>query len=218
MIRLHPFELVFSDYADTFFLEIRAEAPEGAMNLATMARLQSAQRLLRELGSPDLAEEDAGAVGEYLALLFAAYRYWEAEEPTLSVDRDRLTRAIQHPPTQGLAAHHDACYLEFPERWFWATIGEGQPHEPLEGMFVVGAGPHAGITVVAILGLRPGRDGFSQISVTGGGDAVAAASATMRDPPFAPVMDGGVAAGFKSVTSDGELLYLARLALESAAE
>ncbi|MCH8934847.1 MAG: hypothetical protein IIB90_03935 [Gemmatimonadetes bacterium] len=188
------------------------------MNLATMAKLQSTQRLLRELGSPDLAEEDAGAVGEYLALLFAAYRYWEAEEPTLSVDRDRLTRAIQDPPTQGLAAHHDACYLEFPERWFWATIGEGQPHEPLEGMFVVSTGPHTGITVVAILGLRPGREGFSQITVTGGADAVAAASGTMRDPPFAPVMDGGLAAGFKSVTSDGELLHLARLALESAAE
>jgi hypothetical protein len=40
----------------------------------------------------------------------------------------------------------------------------------------------------------------------------------MRDPPFAPVMEGGVAAGFKSVTSDGELLHLARLALKSAAE
>jgi hypothetical protein len=218
MIRLHPFELVFSDYASTFFPEIRAEAPERAINLATMAKLQSAQRLLRELGSPDLAEEDAGAVGEYLALVFAAYRYWEAEEPTLSVSKDKLIRAIQDQPTQGIAAHHDACYLEFPERWFWATIGEGQPHEPLDGMFVVSTGPDTGITVVAILGLRPGREGFSQITVTGGADAVAAASGTMRDPPFGPVMDGGLAAGFKSVTSDGELLYLARLALESAAE
>ncbi len=218
MIRLHPFELVFSDYAGTFFPEIRAEAPKGAMNLAAMAGLQSTQRLLRELGSPDLAEKDAGAVGEYLALVFAAYRYWEAEEPTLSIDKDKLTRAIQHPPVQGFAVHHDACYLEFPERWFWATIGEGQPHEPLEGMFVVSTRPHTGITVVAILGLRPGREGFSQITVTAGADAVAAASATMRDPPFAPVMEGGVAAGFKSVTSDGELLYLAHLALESAAE
>lgn len=218
MIRLHPFELVFSDYAGTFFPEIRAEAPEGAMNLATMARLQSTQRLLRELGSPDLAEEDAGAVGEYLALVFASYRYWEAEKPTLSIDKDKLIRAIQHPPPQGPAVHHDACYLQFPERWVWATIGEGQPHEPLDGMFVVSTRPHTGITVVAILGLRPGREGFSQITVTAGADAVAAASATMRDPPFAPVMEGGVAAGFKSVTSDGELLCLAHLALESAAE
>ncbi len=218
MNRLHPFELVFSDYAGTFFPEIRAEAPEGAMNLATVARLQSTQRLLRELGSSDLAEEDAGAVGEYLTLVFASYRYWEAEKPTLSIDKDKLIRAIQHPPRQGPAVHHDACYLQFPERWVWATIGEGQPHEPLDGMFVVSTRPHTGITVVAILGLRPGREGFSQISVTAGADAVAAASATMRDPPFAPVMEGGVAAGFKSVTSDGELLCLAHLALESAAE
>ena len=188
------------------------------MNLATMAGLQSTQRLLRELVSPDFAEEDARAVTEYLALVFAAYRYWEAGESTLSIDKDKLTRAIQQPPMQGLAAHHDACYLEFPERWFWATIGEGQPHEPMEGMFVVSTRPHADITVVAILGLRPGREGFSQVTVTADADAVTAASATMRDPPFAPVMEGGVAAGFKSVTSDGELLYLAHLALESAAE
>ena len=73
-------------------------------------------------------------------------------------------------------------------------------------------------TVAAILGLRSGRDGFSQITVTGGADDVAGAARDRRDPPFAPVMDGGGEAGFKSVTTAGELLHLAHLALISAAE
>jgi hypothetical protein len=218
MSRPHPFDLVFSHLADTAFPEIRAEAQDPAMDLSTLARLPSSQRLLGELGSPDLAEENPAVVGEYLALLFVAYRYWLVDAHTLSVDRDKLGAAIERGPQGTTVVPHDACYVALPEHWCWATIGEGQPHEPLDGMFVVKAKGRAEITIVAILGLRPGREGFSQITVTGSADDVSAASKEMRNPPFAPLMEGGTEAGFKSVTSEGELLLLAHLALESAGE
>ena len=218
MSRTHPFDLVFSEFADTFFPRIRDEAPDTTIDLATLTRLPTAQRLLRELGSPELAESDPRAMTEYLALLFVAYRYWIAGQHTLWVDRDKLTAAIDSGSTDAHAADEDACYLAFPERWCWATIGDNQPHEPLDGLFVVSAKAQAEITVVAILGLRPGRDGFSQITVTGGADDLVNAARDRRDPPFAPVMNGGADAGFKSVTTEGELLHLTHLALVSAAE
>ncbi len=218
MSRTHPFDMVFAELAKTFFPRIREEAPDTSIDLATLTRLPTAQRLLRDLGSPELAEADPQAITEYLALLFVAYRYWAAGKHTLWVDRDKLEAAIDSESTNVPVVEHDACYLMFPERWYWATIGDDQPHEPLDGMFVVRAKSQAELTVAAILGLRPGRDGFSQITVTGGADDVAGAASDMRDPPFAPAMDGGAQAGFKSVTTEGELLHLALLALISAAE
>ncbi len=218
MSRTHPFDMVFTELAETFFPRIRTEAPDASVDLATLARLPTAQQLLRDLGSPELAEADPQAITEYLVLLFAAYRYWAAGKHTLLVDRDKLEVAIDGGSTGTPVLEHDACYLVFPERWYWATIGDNQPHEPLDGMFVVRAKSQAELTVAAILGLRPGRDGFSQITVTGLADAAAAAASDMRDPPFAPTMDGGAQAGFRSVTTEGELLHLSHLALLSAGE
>ncbi len=218
MSRIHPFDMVFAELAETFFPRIRKEAPDTRIDLATLTRLPTAQQLLRELGSPELAESDPQAITEYLALLFVAYRFWIAGQHTLWVDRDKLTSAIDSGSTDAPVPDEDACYLAFPERWYWATVGDNQPHEPLDGMFVVRAKSPAELTIAAILGLRPGRDGFSQITVSGGADDVAAAANDMRDPPFAPTMDGGAQAGFKSVTTEGELLHLANLALISAAE
>ncbi len=218
MSRMHPFDLVFSELVETFFPRIRDEAPDTSIDLDTLARLPAAQQLLRELGSPELAEADPHAVTEYLALLFVAYRFWAAGAHTLWLDRDKLDAAIDSASTDLPLVEHDACYLAFPERWYWATIGDNQPHEPLDGMFVVNAKSQRAWTVAAILVLRSGRDGFSQITVTGGADDVAGAARDRRDPPFAPVMDGGGEAGFKSVTTAGDLLPQAHLALISAAE
>jgi hypothetical protein len=218
MSRPHPFDMVFSHFADDTFPEIRAAAAEPAMDVTAVAKLPAFQRLLAEVGSPDLAEQDPEAAGEYLVLLFVAYRYWLAGTHTVSVDRGKLDAAIVRGPRDAADVPHDACYVALPEHWCWATIGDNQPHEPVDGMFVVISRAGAEITIAAILGLRPGREGFSQVTVTSSVDDLLTASKTVRDPPFAPVMEGGGEAGFKSVVSRGELLLLAHLALESAAE
>ena len=83
---------------------------------------------------------------------------------------------------------------------FWATIDEDRPHEPVDGLFVVTTKSQSELMVLAILGLRPERDGFSQITVTANISGVLEAASTMRSPPFAPVMDGGQEAGFRIVT------------------
>jgi hypothetical protein len=208
LTRLHPFAFVLAEVAETKFPSIRAQAPSAAIDLATFARLTSVQGLLQEFGSPDLAPE---AAAEYLSLLFVGFRYWEAGKHTYQMDRPALEVSFLAPPTGAPRVPHGACYLVMPERWFWGRIDEGTSHEPIEGLFVATA--RGEFTVVAVLGLRAERQGFSQITVTGNDADIMAAGENVRQPPFAPTMDGGVTAGFKSVTTQGELLHLSYLAL-----
>jgi hypothetical protein len=214
MTRLHPFAFVLADVAETKFPSIRAQAPSEAIDLSTFARLTSVQGLLQEFGAPDLSPE--GAV-EYLSLLYVGFRYWEAGKQTFQVDRRVLEAFFLAPPTEPLKVPHGACYLEMPERWFWGRIDEKSSHEPIEGLFV--AATEAEFTVVAVLGLRAERQGFSQITVTGNDSDIRAASGeNVRQPPFAPTMNGGETAGFKSVTTQGELFHLSYLALATVAQ
>ena len=69
------------------------------------------------------------------------------------------------------------------------------------------------LLVLAVLGLRPVRVGFSQISVAAPPLDVAGAARLVRRPLFAPVLEGGERAGMKSLVSDAELLHLTHLAL-----
>lgn len=213
-----PFDLVFADLAARAFPPIRDEAGGVEIDLATMARLRSAQSALQELGAPELAEQDPRAVGEYLALLYVAYRYWAGGEITVDVPRERLQRLIDAPPDAAPPMPAAASYLRFPTHWFWAQIAEDQPHEPLAGLFVVGTSGAREVTVLAILGLRRDREGFSQIPLSVDRTGWEEASEIRRNPLFAPVMDGGSSAGFRSLASAGELVHLTHLALISGTE
>ena len=73
------------------------------------------------------------------------------------------------------------------------------------------------LLVLAVLGLRPEREGFSQIAVAAPPEEVAGAARLARRPPFAPVLEGGERAGMKSLVSEAELLHLAHLALAQVA-
>ncbi len=154
--------------------------------------------------SPDLAEfsrlapvevllttmqpetSDPEGADEYLRLLYAGYHFWKSGNRYL--------------------------YHALPEHRYWAQVAEGAPHEPVDGFFII---PGREWVIVAVLGLRADRPGFSQVSVVASADDVANARSP-RDQPFAPAMAGGDAAGFSSITSVAELLALARLALDSA--
>ncbi len=218
MSRLHPFDFAFAELATSRFPAIREEAGGTSVDLAAMARLPATQQLLRDVTSPDSADANPLAVAEYMTSLFVAFRYWHAGQHTVAVEKAALIQAIAHPITDEPPTSPDACYIEIPAQWFWATIGENHPFEPLEGMFVVRNDSDFALTVVAVLGLRPNRDGFSQITVSATVADMLAAAETRREPPFGPVMDSGREAGFLSVTSEGELLHLTHLALLSTTE
>jgi len=154
------------------------------------------EQLLREMEPGDAGPETAERADEYLRLLYAGYHFWDTGRSDRDVRREVLeaegARTTPGPQPLPLAG---AVYCRFPERWFWGQVADGLPHEPLDGLFVVpgGRGKREWI-VVAVLGVRADRGGFSQISVTASANDIAAAT-SLRDPPFAPVMSGGDLAG-----------------------
>ena len=216
MSRPHPFDLVFGQLAEATFPRLVGESSTEDIDIATFAKLGVVQELVSTLGVPELAEQNAQALEEYLLLIYVAYRFWRSGQQTHEVDRSALDGLVDQHPVSKRSSGFPACYLRLPERWFWAQIDETAPHEPLDGLFATPSGARQ-VTVVGILGLRTERGGFSQISVTATHTDIDAAPHTVRKPVFAPLMAGGTEAGFRSVASLGEMLYLAHLALRSAA-
>lgn len=219
MTRPTPFELVFAPVADRLAGLTGAAADVGRdpRDAREFALVPEVQRLLGDLQSPDIVERHPEASEEYLALLHAAYRFDTAGRRVVTTTRAQLEPWLSRlAPAAAPQIPQGACYVQLPVQWFWAQRGEGEPHEPLDGMFAV-ASPHGEeVTALAVLGLRAERGGFTQITVRARTVDFAEARVLGRAPPFAPLMEGGTTARFRSVASTGELLTLLQLALLSA--
>jgi len=223
MTRLHPFEVVSEALPDEWFTQVRAAEAQG---LDPTDRLHFHDLAPVRLAIGGLCPPEAAPAGttiaEYETLLYAVYRYWSAGRHTLTLSRESLERALaadqperagggsgRHPPT----VPHGACYLQLPERLFWARISDTTAPEPLDGMFLATGAGGREISVLAALGLRPERSGFSQIAMTVPPEDLVRAGGFVRRPLFAPVLEGGERAGVKSLVCEAELLHLAHLAL-----
>ena len=218
MTRPTPFDLVFAPMADRLSAIAAAAVEAGCdpRERGAFATLPEVQRLLGELVSPELAARHPDATEEYLALLHAACCFDAAGRPVIVTTRAQLEPwLLRLPPTAPPRIPHDAYYVQFPAPWLWARAGDGEPHEPLDGVFATTAARGDEITVLGVLGLRAERGGFTQVTVRAHPSDFVEAAAVRRDPPFGPLMEGGAAAGFRSVASAGELLTLLHLALRS---
>ncbi|UCF41884.1 MAG: hypothetical protein JSW43_06070 [Gemmatimonadota bacterium] len=219
MSRIDPFAYALAELAEQRFPAIREESVAAAKNMADrgqFASLPTVQRMLLDVETPQLVEEHPEAAEEYLNTLYVAYRYWDTGRHLVSLDRGALEAALEDEPEDPPTVPHGACYVQLPERWCWAQVAPDEPHEPLDGLFIVAAPGHREITVLAVLGLRADRPGFSEVTVVAVPRDLAAARAEARTPPFAPVIAGGDAAGIRSLVSTGELLHLAHVALHAS--
>ena len=218
MSRPTPFGLTLRELADEQFLAIRVEAEhrnQDVTDRGQFASLPTVQRLLSVMEAPELIQSSPEAAAEYLSFLYAGYRFWAAGEPVVILDRATLVERLSDVSTRttiDAPLVSEAVYVQFPERTIWSQIEADAPHEPIDGLFVV-AGPQAReFTVVAVLGLREDRGGFSQITAVATPAEFVAARREARPDPFAPALEGGERMGFKSVTRPAELLLLASLA------
>lgn len=221
MSRLTPFDLAFGGELENRFEMVTAESAaslKDPTDLAQFVSLPSVQQLIGEIESPELLAHNPAAAREYHMLLYAAYRYWSSGKTVLVVGRDTLSADESAVDESVLSARppRGACYVQLPERQVWAQVEDGVPHEPLDGIFVAQSASEQQICFVAILGLRPDRAGFSQISTAVAPRELAALPQIVQSPYFVPTMEGGDLAGFKSVNSIGELLLLSQLALAQA--
>lgn len=217
MSRLKAFEDVLGDWAEERFQEIRREGEASGLETTDrneFKKLPAVTRLLDELGA---GESGAAALEEYATFLYVSYRYWLGGRNSFEVSLQHLERLLsgagEAAGRREAEVPRGACYFLLPERLFWAQIQTGAPHEPLDGLFLVSDRERREITVLAVLGLREERMGFSQVAITAPAEDFYDARLAVRDPPFAPVMEGGLHGGVHSVVSEGELLYLGYLAL-----
>lgn len=215
MTRPHPYDEIFAPVADAAFQEIQRAAGH-VSSMADFAKVPATSRFLEAVTPPQSAPPDPLMIGGFAHLAYTLYRFWQDGRRTITVlQADLTTTSLESQKPVGDSLPGGA-YLQFPERWFWARIDETAPHEPLDGIFVAPTAEDVAIT--AILGFRPERVGFSQLTALADAAAFAAAPDFQREPPFAPVMEGGAAAGFRSLVSESELIHLTQLALGWGAE
>ncbi len=204
MSRPNPFELVFADLRDRFE-RLRDDLAAGRKDPAVRDALlleREAAEVLHALRPEDGFGEATLTVA---ALFHHAYLFWASGESVRSLTIEELRRLLaQAPPRPEASDEGNSRYLQLPPLAVWAVLEDGPP-EPLDGWFRRKTGDT--IDALAILGLRPGREGFTALEVSGPEPALPARDATT--PLFAPVVsEAGVAAGAGAVTSPAELLEL----------
>ena len=214
--RTTPFDIVFGVNAGERFPRLRTSLNASgvdAFDEDAFVLDREVITLLRE----EVPDDGVGpAVTQYLAFLHHAFLYWLEGEWCFRLTRERATRLLAETSRDEVAAAGAprAFYAQFPERMLWAELAPGEPHEPLDGLFVRPWGKE-GFFVLGVFGLHPGREGFTVAEAEGYRTPDLARAD--GSPIFAPVLSGGSAAGLYSLVGEEEILELAASATAVAA-
>lgn len=204
MPRPHPFTLVFADIAAERFPAIR-EALGDRRDVTSFLMASPAIDLLHDL-RPDEGLGDA--MDDFVAFVHAAFVFWDCGADTHQLDEAATRRLIEpRAPNHGGAARllpGEALYIQVAPRRIWSRLGESDIHEPLDGWFAIAEAD--GLRMVACLGVHPSRPGLTVL--TAAGPRPATLLRVDGSAAYAPLMDGGDAAGLASVANADELLEL----------
>ncbi len=202
-----PFALVFGPLAVERFPILRdglASAGRDPRHRDEFLLVEAVAELLREL-RPD--EGLGPSISALVGLLHAAYLYWLDGEQHVVVGDHLLDRVLS--PTDGVGTVNvttgPSRYFQLPPLRVWGVPAEAAPAEPLDGWFALPQ--ERSLSVLAVFGLHPGRDGLTAVEVAG-----PRSEFLLREDGtslFAPTLPGGGAAGLASVLGQEELLELA---------
>lgn len=229
--RQTPWALVFDApfFREDHFPRITADAEARGDPVADASSLLAlpAGRALLDAVLPDDVRGPAAAPGRaasgasafvvdrYAALLFAAYRFWRDEAAEHACD-EATVRALLEQGTLSadwsLTQAPESGYVMLPRNLVWSRVDESAPAEPLDGFFWVHGGDE--LTVVAALGVRAERGGFSVLDAAA---AVPGAGHFAADPPpegeFDNFLPGGEIQKLFGVRTSEALLRFASLVL-----
>jgi hypothetical protein len=211
--RPYPWTALVEALGDGRLEEIRGELATAGIDpfeRDAFALVGGVGRLLRDLVPDDAPAE---AVTSYVGLLHALYLHWAGGRPVRAPSPERLRARLETPGPPPVPAP-GAWYLQLPERLVWAAPSEGAAHEPLDGLFLMATSSR--LQVLAVLGFRQEREGFTTIEAAALLPAAPAPARADGAPPFSTVLPAGARMGFYSVTSEPELASLALLALAAA--
>lgn len=207
-----PFDLVFDSFARDRFPEIRASLAESAREPTDRDAFlldRFVVRLLRDL----VPDEGVGeAVDQHVAMLHNAYLFWHRGLRSVQLSREQTEALLADGrATRDADLNWKATvYLQFPERMIWAEVNEGNPHEPLDGVFVTTNGCEL-YRVLGVFGMHADRAGFTVAEVIG--SRPAPTRRTDGTPFFAPLLPGGARAGLYSIGGPTELIELGARAI-----
>lgn len=218
-MRPTPFEIAFGSDAEARFPEIRASLAASGLDPHDSDAFvldRAVVTLLREL----VPEEGIGeAVEQHVALLQHAYLYWDQGGWLFRLTRERARALVEHPAAaasdQSAPPAPRAYYVQFPERLVWAELAPGEPHQPLDGLFVR-PWSDGGLFLLAVFGMHPGQAGFSVVDADGYPETEL--QRADGSPLFGPVLAGGAAAGLHSIVGGEELLELGARTVALAGE
>jgi hypothetical protein len=197
--RTTPFALVFGGLAEERFPALKASlAGEGIDPTDRDAFVldRAVTEFLRDLVPEDAPPE---SLHEFIAVLQHCYLFWDAGAEVVTLKGTELPSHAPHAPMR-------PAYLQLPSHLYWAHLEPDTPHEPLDGLFI-----HQwkdAIRALAIFGMHPERPGFSVAEVAGPPPGPLPRR-TDGSAPYTPLMNGGAAAGIRSVSGPTELLALA---------
>ena len=212
--RPYPWTALVEALGDERFVEIRGELEAARVDpfeRDAFVLVGAVGRVLRELVPDDAPAE---AVTSYTALLHALYLHWAGGRIVRTVTAERLRARLADPsPLPAPAA--GTGYVQLPERLVWAAPSPAAAHEPLDGLFVAATATR--VQVLAVLGFRQEREGFTTIDVRAPLPVADAPARPDGSAPFSSVLPAGERMGFASVVSEAELAALALLALAAVA-
>ena len=196
-----PFALVFGELAEERFPALQASLAGTGIDPTDRDAFvldRAVTEFLRDLVPQDAPPE---SLNEFIAVLQHSYLFWIDGQQVLTAETILPTGAHTAPAPQRRSA-----YLQLPSHLYWGQLEADAPHEPLDGLFIhqwTGA-----IRALAIFGMHPERPGFSVAEVMGPPPGPLPTRAD-GSAPYAPLMEGGAAAGLRSISGPVELLALA---------
>jgi len=218
-----PYELVFGSevFEGDRFPMIREEAEARKVDARASDRfimLGTVGALLQEILPEGTSAEEFTRYG---TLLYQAYNYWLSGKPYYELEEEE-TRALiegevrEEDEGRGeLIPPQPSGYLRLPRHLFWARIEEGATPEPVDGFFwsLAGPGPDGEkprLELLLILGLFPGRPGFSTISIDSDFEVRrdSPPGAEIGREPFENILPGGELQGWHGLVTESEVLEL----------
>ncbi len=202
MSRTTPFALVFGELAEERFPALKASLTGAGIDPADRDAFvldRAVTEFLRDLVPEDAPPE---SLHEFIAVLQHCYLFWEAGSRV----GGSAGSALPHWPLPASPPDRLPGYYQLPTHLYWGQLEPDAPHEPLDGLFI-----HQwkdAIRALAIFGMHPERPGFTVSEVAGPPPGPLPKRADGSEP-YAPQMEGGTAAGIRSVSGPAELLALA---------
>ncbi|HET9439706.1 MAG TPA: hypothetical protein VFO52_06025 [Longimicrobiales bacterium] len=210
--RQHPYDLVFSNAEMVQRLDaIAAEAEErgvDSMDADRALMLVSFGELLGTLLPGDAAPD---VIQQVAWLIFHCFHYRAAGEQTFEIAepvlRELLSTGLVAGP-QTFTSSVSSGYVVLPRHRVWSRISEDAQAEAIDGFFFVDR------HVLFVLGIMPGRPGFSIMALTAPAwqeetTSLAELKARPEGDDFSNVLPGGELQGHFAVTNPIEALKLA---------